>query len=42
MLGNLEMSGHVLRRNTLKNPDEPLYSACSFLHYWAGLQPEET
>jgi hypothetical protein len=39
--GNVEI-GHVFRKKYIKNPGEPLFSACSFLRYWAGLQPEET
>jgi hypothetical protein len=29
-------------KKNMKTPGKPLYSACSFLRYWAGLQPEET
>jgi hypothetical protein len=39
--GNVEI-GHVLRKKFKKNPGEPLYFACSFLHYWTGLQSNVT
>jgi hypothetical protein len=39
--GNVEIE-QVLRKKQTKSPSEPLFFACSFLCYWAGLQPEET
>jgi hypothetical protein len=31
-----------LRKKSIKNPDEILYSACSFMRYWTGLYTENT